>query len=158
MTRICLTEFLGHTELYWQHCDPTTSLDAIQADAVLRIGDAALLTNPGGREVVDMGALWSEHTSLPFVYAAWLAPVGTPAEPLGEVLAESHRMGTGALQEAARDFARLHAMSAQLSVEYLTKHIRFDLGDREREGLKLFGKLAHKLGLVDRAELPEPLD
>ena len=50
--------------------------------------------------------------------------------------------------------AEMHAVSAPCSApfyhKYLSENIRFDLGDREREGLERFYSYASELGLIDR--------
>jgi predicted solute-binding protein len=55
-------------------------LDAMlaRADAALIIGDHALFLNPPPPiRKIDLGALWTESTGLPFVYAVWAGWPGT---------------------------------------------------------------------------------
>ncbi len=157
MARVCFAEFLGRDDVTLQDADPGAPLDSIDADAILRIGDPALLTPPGARECIDLGALWTERTGLPFVYALWLAPEGTSAAPLTTLLDEARSTGLEERGAIARRFARMHCIAPALCVDYLQAHLAYDMGPREREGLALFGKLAARHGLVDRAELPPPL-
>ena len=55
-------------------------LDAMlaRADAALIIGDNALFLDPQPPvRKIDLGALWTESTGLPFVYAVWAGWPGT---------------------------------------------------------------------------------
>ena len=157
MTRVCLAEFLGAPEVEFVDAPSDAPLDAIEADAVLRIGDAALATDPGHRQVLDLGEVWTRSTGLPFVYALWLTRADLPAEPLGAVVTAAAERGVARRFELARLFARMHQRDPRECVEYLRHHIGYEFGDDERAGLERFGALAHAHGLVDRAELPPAL-
>lgn len=157
MTRVCLAEFLGREHVELQASDPSVPPAEVDADAVLRIGDPALRADPGGRDVLDLGELWTNETGKPFVYALWLTPTDAEPSPLAETLHDAHE--SGALRRAVlgRLFAQRHAMPSSICVEYLLRAIVHDIDDEAVEGLELFGRLAHGLGLVDRPVLPAPL-
>lgn len=156
MTQVCLRTFLGAESFEVTASEPDVPLESIDADAVLRIGDPALLTDPGERLVLDMGQVWSDATGLPFVYALWLTPAGAATEPLTSVLTEARRRGLAARPELARRFAAHEGMDEERCLAYLTDRIGYDLGPEERNGLARFGELARRCGLVDRATLPRP--
>jgi chorismate dehydratase len=157
LARVCLAACYGVRAPRVLACDPRAPLDAVDADAVLRIGDPALTTAPDGREVLDLGAVWTEHTGLPCVYALWLARPGVPAEPLGSLVRAARAAGLPRRDALARDFARTHGLDEAACAAYLHASIGFDLGPAEREGLLLCGRMAHALGLVDHPEMPAPL-
>lgn len=157
MTRVCLAEFLGASEVEFVEAPSDAPLDDIDADGVLRIGDAALFTDPGERQVLDLGEVWTRCTGLPFVYALWLTRPDLPTEPLAGLVAAAAERGVARRFELARLFARMEQRDPRECVEYLRRHIHYDFGDDERAGLARFGELAHAHGLVDRAELPPSL-
>ncbi|MGQ0553590.1 MAG: menaquinone biosynthetic enzyme MqnA/MqnD family protein [Planctomycetota bacterium] len=180
LAQVCLAEFCGRSAaglgtagsassgLRITECAPDTPLAKLDADAVLRIGDPALATLPGDREAIDLGALWTEATGLPFVYALWLVRPGVPAEPLGPLLRAALAAGLPRRAELARAHLRPTAartasavaagrIEEAAAVDYLERSIGYSLGPRELQGLQLFGRLAHRHGLVDHAELPDPL-
>ncbi|MHC4845179.1 MAG: menaquinone biosynthesis protein [Planctomycetota bacterium] len=157
MTRVCLSDLLLVPDATFTDCPPDVPLDAIDADAVLRIGDPALSTAPDGREVLDLGALWTEKTGLPFVYALWLVRPGVAAEPLGSQLRAAAERGLPRRAAMAEAFAAEHGLEVAACREYLTERIGFTLGPAERAGLEAFGRLAHVHGLVDTPVLPEHL-
>ncbi len=157
MTRVCLAEFLQLPSVELIASDPDEPLEAVDADAILRIGDRALQIDPGHRSVIDLGELWTEETGRPFVYALWLVPPGTPAEPLTSTLLGACESGWNRRATLGRHFALRHALRPELCVEYLLRSIHHEIDDEALEGLALFGRLAHKHGLVDRPELPPPL-
>jgi len=157
LTRICISDLLLVPDAHYTDCPPDAPLDSIDADAVLRIGDPALSTPPDGREVLDLGALWTEKTGLPFVYALWLVRPGVPAEPLASLLRAAAERGVPRRAAMAEAFAAEHGLDPAACREYLTERIGWRLGPAERAGLEAFGRLAHVHGLVDTPVLPEPL-
>jgi chorismate dehydratase len=157
LARVCLAECFGVGAPRVFPADPDLPLSALDADAVLRIGDPALTTAPVGREVLDLGELWTESTGLPCVYALWLVRPGVPAEPLTTLVHAARAAGLPQRGALARAFAAEHGLDADACVAYLAGSIGFDAGAREREGLALLGRKAHALGLVDRPDLPGPL-
>jgi chorismate dehydratase len=103
------------------------------ADAALIIGDPALrldLTRLPYR-VYDLGREWTEWTGLPMVYAVWAGPQAKEAAPL---LRESYEYGRERIDEviAASDFPH------DLTREYLTKHIVYELTADYELGMELF--------------------
>jgi chorismate dehydratase len=162
----CLAEFFDVTAPVVSECAPDAALDAIDADAVLRIGDPALAAAAdgaaarAGRGTLDLGELWTSRTALPFVYAAWLTRPDLPAERAAElrgVLLAARDAGLAARDRLARDFATRSGLPAELCLDYLQRRVGFALGEAEREGLAFFGKLAHRWGVVDTPLLPDPL-
>jgi len=157
MARVCLERLLGVRDARLTSAPPDMPLDEIDADAILRIGDPALLSDPGGREALDLGALWTKHTGLPFVYAVWLVFPGVPAEPLATIVREARARGLARRPRIAAEFAARHSMPAETCHAYLHDHVHYALDERAREGLALFGRWAHEAGLVATPELRSPL-
>jgi chorismate dehydratase len=115
-------------------------------DAVLLIGDRALdfaFANPP-HTIWDLGAAWSELTSLPFVYAVWALRRDVPNAPLRRALREARDFGLDTLDhiissrtEYTREFRK----------DYLGWHIHYHLGTDEKRGLAKFMELLRKHGL-----------
>lgn len=157
LARLCLARFLGLSEVTIEPADSHRPLAELDADAVLRIGDPALTTDPSGWTVLDLGALWTGHTGLPFVYALWLARGDLPADTDLAPVREARERGLARRDALADGFAEGSSLDAASCRSYLAECIGYDLGPDERAGLLRFAAEARALGLVDRDELPAPL-
>jgi chorismate dehydratase len=122
--------------------------------ARLLIGDPAIAFHRGLREgwhCHDLGALWRRHTGLPFVFAAWALQRDLPdRENVARALRAAKDAGLAARSRIARaepdpDFA----------LTYLTDFVRYGLGEREREAMALFARLAAKHGLLESEPVVE---
>ena len=118
------------------------------ADAVLLIGNQAIdfrERDAGAHQLLDLGEEWKRCTGLPFVYAPWLLRAGLPNAPaIADELSALKRHGTARIAEIVR--ADPH--NPALSERYLTEHIRFDLGPREKAGIEKFRELLTKHGFI----------
>jgi chorismate dehydratase len=120
------------------------------ADAVLVIGDRAIRPLELGQvETYDLGEEWLKETGLPFVFAMWVARGGVDLGEVAPALRRAKRLGTSCVREIADREGPPLGLSSDDCHRYLTEFIRFDLGPRELQGLKLFYdscvamKLAH---------------
>ncbi len=148
LARIMLAERFG-VEPRIEKFTLESRIEETTADAVLMIGDRAIL--PPSLSFVeewDLGQEWLRWTGLPFVFALW---VGRRAVDLGRVesaLAAARDRGVAQIGEiAAREAA---AMKLPLDVvdRYLRTNLHFMMGSAERQGLKLYHRLASQLGLA----------
>ncbi len=125
------------------------------ADAALVIGDPALRIDTAMSSwkghpvhVYDLGAEWQDLTGLPMVFAVWGVRAAARTEGLAQALAESAAYGRARIHEIVRaESARLGFAPAVVR-EYLTRLVRFEIGPREIEGLRLYLRLASELGLA----------
>lgn len=119
------------------------------ADSALIIGDPALRIDPTQQryEWLDLAAEWHALTELPFVFAAWAGKRGLALRALSDLTMNSYRYGKEHLTEIVRTEAPGRGISEQLADNYLRRHLRYELGPRERTGLDEFLKLAG-LGMV----------
>lgn len=125
-TSVRLTRWL----LEQHHGLPVEYVDRGEAaDAQLLIGDPAIAFRHANPEVplLDLGEAWREATGLPFVFAVWA--LRAPDAELAERLRAAARKGLAARTEIARQ---------PWELEYLTQHIRYELGEPERAGLARF--------------------
>jgi chorismate dehydratase len=139
LARIILAEKFGATpSLISMAPDLTTMLGV--ADAALLIGDAALHVDPAALpfQTLDLGQEWTALTGLPIVFAVWAGRKGSLGQPYGDALLASCRFGISRMDEIVPHEAPQRALSESLVREYLTRHIVFELGEREYAGLDLF--------------------
>lgn len=118
----------------------------VDHDAVLRIGDAALFAKPPtGTTVTDLGEAWTEWTSLPFVYAVWVAREGVLDDEMCEAFQASARAGLRSVEAIAAE-----TPDPDLVRRYLRENIRYGLGAKELAGLQRFLELAAARALLPR--------
>jgi chorismate dehydratase len=128
----------------------------VAADAVLLIGDRAMHP-PAERFLTawDLGGEWYRWTGLPFVFAMWVTREGIDLGDLEFALTAARDFGVDNLAAiAAREAAGLQ-LTESLARDYLTQNLHFRLGSAERNGLKLFHRLASGLGLAPQQELSD---
>ena len=138
-------------------------LDAMlaRADAALIIGDNALFLNPQSAirnphsEVrkLDLGALWTETTGLPFVYAVWAGWSGALGRDEVRMLQQARDEGVANSDEVARAYYPDAPGRQAVARQYLRDNIRYVLGDEELDGLRTFYRYAAEAALVGEREL-----
>lgn len=131
--------------------------DDVDADAVLLIGDRAMKAClPGFAFAYDLGQEWFDWTGLPFVYAVWAARPGVDVEQIGQALRDCRDYGLSKVGVIAQREAAKLGLDAGFCRRYLTNILCFDLGPRERAGLKRYYELARELGLAPEGVDLEP--
>lgn len=90
----------------------------------------------------DLGWLWKVHTGLPFVFAVWAV-----AEGASPAVFDALR-GVKAAGLAARREIAVAEPDPEFAFRYLTKHIRYDIGSDEKDGLRHFESLARRHGIL----------
>jgi chorismate dehydratase len=134
-----------------------TSLAGLPHEAVLVIGDAALLLT-ARREYpikVDLGAEWRAWTGLPFVFAVWAArreAAATPVRAVHARLLESRAWGLAHLDELAADAARRTGVDEPTCRAYLGD-LDYALSYRHLAGLTDFFRRLAQDGLVPDGSL-----
>jgi len=123
-------------------------------DGVLLIGDAALRAGrPKGPHDLDLGMAWQELTGLPFVYAVWAVREGVDAGPLVQDLFKARQEGLARLDQIAAQAGSSLAMDAASIRHYLLENIHYELGEREIQGLELFGRFLAEMGCIQDVSL-----
>ena len=117
-----------------------------EADAVLVIGDQAMLCPKDGLFVLDLAEEWGKLTGLPAVFAVWAGPGITPE--VIDILHDAKREGISALEQIAREESARLGLAFETCHNYLSQVMIYDLGDREMLGLKLFRDKSIEHGLV----------
>jgi len=150
------------------------SLDFLinNAEAFLSIGDDALkaaktvtsnseLRTPNSEliYIYDLGDLWYKNTTLPFVFALWIARrdcrIGK-AELLNSFIRDLHKAKELALQNLDKIAQALRPLLLSLHSLNLTeeeiisfwKGISYDFTEEHEKGLELFRKYSGELGLL----------
>ena len=173
LTRILLAEQYD-VRPEWEALPIGSGIEATDADAVLLIGDRAIVsaeqeeitdqsqaTNANTpcspllapcNEVWDLGERWSEWTGLPFVFAMWVARPGVDAVDAENVLGAARDAGARNLEAIAKREAPLIGVSCELALQYFQKNLHFVMGDEERAGLRKFYELCVAHGLAPGGE------
>lgn len=126
-----------------------------RADAALIIGDRALFIDPGASvqpagpvRKFDLGALWTSHTGLPFVYAFWSGwPDALTPDDI-ETLQQARDEGAAHVDDIAVENCPDDAGRQRVVSRYLRDNIRYYLGPEELEGLRTFYRYAAEAGLI----------
>lgn len=118
-----------------------------EADAALVIGDPALHLDPSTLpfETLDLGSAWTEWTGLPMIFALWSGRKEVMKARYEQAFLDSCREGLAHIDEIAREQAPIRRVTRELAHEYLTRHIIFELDDRDHQGLDLYLKRAAAL-------------
>jgi chorismate dehydratase len=133
------------------------SLAALPHDAVLVIGDAALLLRTQARYPVrvDLGEAWKAWTGLPFVFAVWAArrdARGGSVRAVHRSLLDSRAWGLTHLDELAREAQRRTGVAEETCREYLGD-LDYALSYRHLAGLTDFFRRLALEGLVPDGSL-----
>jgi chorismate dehydratase len=152
-------------------------LETTDADAVLLIGDRAIAdcglrsadlqkpvsNNPQSdirnpkfndalvREIVetwDLGERWTRWTSLPFVFAMWVARDCVKPESVSAVLNSARDDGLQHVDEIAEREGPLVGVTAELARRYFRDNLHFVIGDEEIAGLRRFYELCAAHGMA----------
>ena len=116
---------------------------ASELENVLLIGNPGIdfLRAPHKQTIWDLGTAWKELTDLPFVYAVWALRRGHHDEALRKKLLLAKENGINHLADIIATHSDYDAGFRQA---YLGDHIRYDLGEREKAGLRRFFELLQK--------------
>jgi len=126
----------------------------VHCDAALLIGDKALFQPTlveGVRsrvEKIDLGAVWTAMTGLPFVWAFWAGrrDALTPSQILA--LQNARDAGVAAVDTIAREYFPGSPERQKIGADYLRDNIKYDFGPDERAAVELFYRYAAEAGVV----------
>jgi chorismate dehydratase len=120
----------------------------------LLIGDQAIrVRQDQAREFHfwDLGEQWKKLVGLPFVYALWLVrPEVADAKTIANRLRALRNENLANLDEL---IAAETEFDDQFCARYYRKHLRFNFGEEEKEGLRTFAKLSAKYGLLEKHDV-----
>ena len=127
-----------------------------RCDAALVIGDAALFLDyeSQGFDKVDLGEEWTAMTSLPFVWAMWVARSRNLEPEHVAALQAARARGVQAIDEIVSRHCPDNPEQIEVGRRYLRENVSFQLDARALAGLKKFYEYAHELRVVPtRADL-----
>jgi chorismate dehydratase len=152
LCQILLTEKFG-IQPFTRAEPPNLQIMLQQYDAALLIGDAGYEANSEGLHVLDLGQAWSQMSGLPFVWALWVGK-----EQLSSVLSlhllTSMVWGLSNLDEVVIEAAERNQWPHERCEHYLLRTMKYEVGDREIQGLQLFGELIVRHRLATQASSP----
>lgn len=111
------------------------------SDAHLWIGDQSMAYRKAHPEedYLDLGAAWQQLTKLPFVFALWAMHPRPDGARIADRLRAKAALGMAARAEIAK---------TPEEYNYLTKNVRFELGDEEKRGIACFAEYLLEYGLI----------
>ncbi len=147
LLRVMMRKFYSRWITVTPHA-PRPEIMLERADAALLIGDAALTYTGQVAEVYDLAAEWKRFTGLPFVFALWVGHDDRNLTKHHAHFANSLQFGLAHLDDIAAEYAPRLGMTAAAVKVYLTENIDYSLDEENRQGLRLFYKLAHETGII----------
>ncbi len=143
LLKVLLTEFHG------LHPEFIDARESGVADAQLLIGNQAIefrRAHAGAEEFLDLGEEWKRCTGLPFVFALWL--LRPDLGHLAEIAGAFRALQEDGLARRPEIVASVPDFDAEFRLRYLTEHIRFGLGAREKAAIEKFRELLCKHRLI----------
>ena len=84
-----------------------------------------------------------------FVFSTWMTRVGSALGDLPNRLDEIRRCNSRRLGDIAATHAEASGWPEDLATTYLSRNLRYELGESELEGIKEFWRRCHDLGIID---------
>lgn len=130
--------------------DPVECAASVTDDrGALLIGDIALEVADRFAYRYDLGEMWNTWTGLPLVTALWAVREPSIDPVILAELQEALEGGKGALEQIALAHAvERGEADPKPYLRYLTQSLSFDLGRRERDGLREYLHKANAIGLL----------
>ena len=153
LTRILCARRFGIDPAFLPH---PPDLDAMlaAADAALLIGDPALFVDyrAAGAEKIDLGAVWTDMTGLPFVWAFWAGRADAADADIVALLNEAAEQGMARSDDIADAYCASRPDRRPLARRYLRENLMFRLTPRAIDGLKTYYREAAALRLASGAD------
>jgi chorismate dehydratase len=111
--------------------------------SVVLIGDKTFTEREKYPYVYDLAEEWCKFTSLPFVFACWVANKPIPEE-FNNLFNKSLQQGVENIDEVIKEFKDQIPENVNAK-EYYTEYISYNLDDNKRKGLNLFLSFLEKM-------------
>ena len=122
--------------------------------ARLLIGDQAIRfrqKRPNEFSFWDLGEHWKKTIGLPFVYALWLLrPEVVDPKSIADVLRALRDQNLAKIDKLISDEREFDSAFCD---RYYRNHLRFNFGEREKQGLHAFHQLCQKHDLLPKGEI-----
>ena len=161
LTQVLFAKFFGGHREFTPH-PPDLKEMLKEHDAALLIGDSALQISmhDSSYHLYDLAHDWRRLTGKPFVFAFWAVRLDALHRQatglnLREVFQRSRDQGLlpESVAVLSREWAPRLGITETEVTTYLTENIHYYLDRENHEGLQLFLKYAHEIGLI--AAVPE---
>ena len=144
----CLVRERG--EAFAEAAPPADKLSPLtNGRARLLIGDQAIRFRrkfENEYQYLDLGEAWQRQTNLPFVFALWLIrPEVGDATAIADDLRRTRDANLERLDAIIQEQTEF---PAEFCSRYYRENLSFRLGEKEKAGLRLFGELCAKHGLL----------
>jgi len=120
--------------------------------AQLLIGDKVICEGPVDlHHQLDLGEAWKDLTGLPFVFAVWTARRGLALPILAGLsaqLEDAKRLGLANIEELLSLYAEPRGWPRDVARRYLCDYLKFDIGPRQLQAIRLFHELAARHGAI----------
>ncbi len=158
LAKVILSELYGCDPLYISHA-PDLDQMLSACDAGLIIGDLKLFALHADTQVYDLGECWQRLTCLPFVYAAWQAPLAVQLKhpELPNILSRARDWGVARLDKLAKRWAVEMHLPYERCLDYFTNAMDYDLGDRQLAGMNLYQDKCTNHGLIPTPPVRVPM-
>jgi chorismate dehydratase len=144
LARILLAE---HFRIHPRFSDLTPGDNA--SEALLLIGDKVVCDEPRGYEhQLDLGQAWKEMTGLPFLFAAWMTRDGLPLGTLPQRFETAKQAGLAHVDDLVQHYAAPRGWPPDIARRYMTEYLKYDVGERQLEAVRLFHRLAARHDLI----------
>ncbi len=123
-----------------------------QPDTMLLIGDKVVTSAPGDCDYphqMDLGEAWKRLTGLPFVFAVWMARQGSSLGDLPSLLDQNRRTNAKRIDAIVAKHASRLGWPDDLARQYLGHWLKYAIGPRELEAMRLFFSKAKEHGVID---------
>lgn len=137
-------------KFFWKHSPafveamPGFEQNMGHSDAAVVIGDRTFALNGTFPYEYDLAEEWKKFTGLPFVFAAWVSNEKIDANFITEFNAVL-KHGVSNIESAVNEDADTNFLSAEKTLNYLSKKIDYKLDAKKREALALFLSYIAKL-------------
>lgn len=144
------------------HTATQAQINAYPTDAIVLIGDRALTFQPDEKWLFrhDLGQLWHTHTGLPFVFAAWItcSKLNRLGIKYAEALNAVRNKGVISIERIIEEKKGCMPLDESEMLHYLTKSVRFHIGNDEKDGINEFFDRAKALKLIAQRNTLQILD
>jgi chorismate dehydratase len=119
---------------------------------MLLIGDKVVTSAPPVEQYphqLDLGEAWHELTGLPFVFAVWMTRQGTDLGDLPASLDRARRANETRIEAIVDQHAARLGWPRELAIQYLGHWLKYAIGPRQLEAIRLFFAKAQRHGVID---------
>jgi len=145
LSKVIFKKRFGLSPTYVDLAEASGSLDETR----LLIGDKVVCEPPlGFAHQLDLGQAWKELTGLPFVFAVWVARKNIDVQGLAPRLLAAREAGLANVEQIITTYGVPRGWPIGLARQYLTSYLKYDVGSRQLDAIRLFHALSAELGVI----------